>query len=1085
MSEKLDNNMKQDKSAELKNCMKYSQNYYLQGDTYVMEAYDQLPAFSSFLPGLAGVKGIPIWAYYTNRGQGMNSFGVHNKNNAIMEFNPANTAYENTPLKGFRTFIKCNGVYFEPFVSNEPSAKRRMNIKKNSFEIEEVNEKFGLFIKIKYYILPHESIGGLVRKVEIKNLDENEKELEIVDGLPKIIPYGISNAAYKEMSNLLKSWTEIKNIEHQVPFYTMRASSDDSAEVSEIEGGYYYVSIMDQKVMPVLYDADVVFDYETSLMYPRGFLDQSVDEILMREQCFYNKVPCGFTPISLSLSRKETKQFHTIVGYAGTPEQINEKLVAICEKDYFEEKEMQAEELVDGLTKDVRTHTAKPEFDQYIEQCYLDNFLRGGYPFVFNQDNNKAVVHLYSRKHGDPERDYNFFSIAGEYYSQGNGNFRDVSQNRRNDVFFCNQVGDFNIKTFFQLIQIDGYNPLEVRPSSFSVREADKESVDKLLEDHVKLSQDKLMKVIGKPFTPGQVANCIARYHIEIACGEDKFIERLLGYCDQNIEAGFGEGYWSDHWDYNMDLVESYLSIYPEKEEKLLFEDQSYRFYDSAAQIMPRSETYVLNSKNEVRQYGSMVHDTKKEQQKGFDKKGTNWLKTATGEYAQTSLMGKMITLALNKYTLLDVYGMGIEMEGGKPGWNDAMNGLPGLFGSGMPETFELKRLLEFITKTIKRKESLELPSEVHELLNNVYRTLKQAKEANWSDYAYWDQVATLREAYRNEVRFKVAGTVAVESTKNLYEMFALFLDKVEAGIKRAMTYGNGIVPTYFTYQATEYECVIDEEGEPVLSHYGLPKVKVTSFKVNAVPSFLEGPTKMLALTKDPKEAEGLFEKVKESDLFDKKLQMYKTSVSLDGVSMEHGRIRAFTPGWLERESIFLHMEYKYLLSMLKAGLYERFYEEIPNAMIVFRDPKEYGRSILENSSFLASSANPNPQLHGRGFVSRLSGSTTEAISIWIQMMMGDQLFTYQEGQLRLKFQPKLPDWMFDEKGEVSFMLCSSCKVTYHNPSRKSTFGKDAAKVTKIVIIDLQEEISGDLLCGKIAEQVREGQINELRVCLE
>ena len=28
---------------------------------------------------------------------------------------------------------------------------------------------------------------------------------------------------------------------------------------------------------------------------------------------------------------------------------------------------------------------------------------------------------------------------------------------------------------------------------------------------------------------------------------------------------------------------------------------------------------------------------------------------------------------------------MGIEMEAGKPGWNDAMNGLPGLFGSEMP----------------------------------------------------------------------------------------------------------------------------------------------------------------------------------------------------------------------------------------------------------------------------------------------------------------------------------------------------------------------------------------------------------------
>ena len=55
---------------------------------------------------------------------------------------------------------------------------------------------------------------------------------------------------------------------------------------------------------------------------------------------------------------------------------------------------------------------------------------------------------------GDPERDYNFFSIAAEYYSQGNGNFRDVSQNRRNDVFFNKDVGEFNVKALIMYFLI-------------------------------------------------------------------------------------------------------------------------------------------------------------------------------------------------------------------------------------------------------------------------------------------------------------------------------------------------------------------------------------------------------------------------------------------------------------------------------------------------------------------------------------------------------------------------------------------------------------------------------------------------------
>ena len=49
-----------------------------------------------------------------------------------------------------------------------------------------------------------------------------------LDGLPKIIPYGIQNGQFKEMSNLFKSWTDIKNIDSNAPYYAMRASSDDS-----------------------------------------------------------------------------------------------------------------------------------------------------------------------------------------------------------------------------------------------------------------------------------------------------------------------------------------------------------------------------------------------------------------------------------------------------------------------------------------------------------------------------------------------------------------------------------------------------------------------------------------------------------------------------------------------------------------------------------------------------------------------------------------------------------------------------------------------------------------------------------------
>jgi hypothetical protein len=1059
-------------------------NYSLQGDTFIIEDYDKLPAFSSFLPGLAGIKGIPLWVYYTNRGQGINSFGIHNKSNAIMEFNPANTAYENTAIKGFRTFIKCNGTYFEPFFSPDKNAKRTLYIRKNSFTIEEVNQKYGLKISIKYYVLPNDNFGALVRSVQVANIGEGTKKLEILDGMPKIIPYGIQNGAYKEMSNLLKSWTDLKNIENNIPYYTMRASSDDSAEVSEIDGGYFYLSIGKEKVLPVIYDPEVIFDYDTSLVNPITFMEENLEGVLGKSQCFANKVPCGFTATTASLTPVEVYKFTTMVGFIQNPEQINERIQEVCSAEYLLIKEKQADSIVKELTSDVKTQTAVPMFDQYVEQCYLDNFLRGGYPFVFNKGENKSVVHLFSRKHGDPERDYNFFSIAGEYYSQGNGNFRDVSQNRRNDVFFQKDMEDFNVKTFYNLIQIDGYNPLEVRPSTFTVKEEFTDEVLKLIEENAKGNVDKLVKVVNKPFTPGQIANCIAINHIEIQCDEDTFLSDLLKLSNQNIEAGFGEGYWSDHWDYNLDLVENYLSIYPDKLNHLLFEDDSYRFYDSACIVYPRSEKYVIH-KNQVRQYGAEDHDKEKMNRKGFNASGTNWLTTKYGDMAHTTLMVKLISLALNKFSSLDPYGMGVEMEGGKPGWNDAMNGLPGIFGSGMPETFELKRLITFIKDTVTKQSSIQVPAEIYDFLLSVAETLSQAKEENWSDFAYWDKVATLREEYREKVRFTLDGENLELSTDKVLEVFTEFADKVDAGIEKACEYGDGIVPTYFTYKATEFEPVLDEKGNPINTHYGMPKAIVKAFEVQPLPAFLEGPARMLPTMEDKAAAKTLFQNIKNSKLYDEKLKMYKTSVPIEELSMENGRIRAFTAGWLERESVFLHMEYKFMLSLIKVGLLDEFFEEMKHVLIPFLPPEMYGRSILENSSFIASSENPNPDVHGRGYVARLSGSTTELISMWIQMFMGDEIFTYDNELLKLHFRPKLPGWIFGDKGEASFALLSNCMVTYSNPNGKATYGEDGVKAVRIIINDTKEEVQGDTLSGELAERVRNGEIKSITVVME
>ena len=57
-------------------------------------------------------------------------------------------------------------------------------------------------------------------------------------------------------------------------------------------------------------------------------------------------------------------------------------------------------------------------------------------------------------------------------------------------------------------------------------------------------------------------------------------------------------------------------------------------------------------------------------------------------------------------------------------------------------------------------------------------------------------------------------------------------------------------------------------------------------------------------------------------------------------MSQDIGRMMAFTPGWLENQSVWLHMSYKFYLELLRAGLYEEFYTEIKTGLVPFMDPK-------------------------------------------------------------------------------------------------------------------------------------------------
>jgi hypothetical protein len=1051
-------------------------SYHLDGKTFVLENFSALPPFSSFLPGVSGIQGVPLWAFYVNRGQCVASFGVEDKDHPIMEFSPAVIAYEDTERKGFRTFVRMDGLCYEPFSGMGEGVTRKMIVEANCLTIEESYEQSQLVFTVTYFLLPDEDFGALVRRVTVENRSSKRQTFDVMDGMARIVPYGLSNVDFKDKANLMKSYSDVTTTEEGVSFFATRSSVADSDEVSATKGGFFYCSAHNGTIIPPICDAVLLFGQDTGYGSPAPFYQKGGKELRSMKQYCDNKIPCAFTGLSLILDPGKTTSFHTLIGFGESERQILLHTGQMKTAEWIADKQKRAEQITGELTREIETHTALPAFDAYISQCYLDNLLRGGWPYTISRLQEKRVLHLFSRKHGDLERDYNFFRTEAGYYSQGNGNFRDVCQNRRSEILFHPEIGDFDVRTFVNLLQIDGYNPLELRPSLFCLRKENEKAFEDLCKQAFSGGPAvmTLTKALTAGATPGDICRIIRETSISLSMPLAEFVEGTLILCVQEQQAAFKEGYWSDHFTYVPDLVNSYLQIFPENRNRLLFEELVFRFYDSPALVLPRHQKYGLQN-GKVRQYGSCIPDPGKT----WNKDETHWLKNEKGEIAFTSLICKLYLLSVIKCATLDPMQMGVEMEAGKPGWNDAFNGLPGLLGSSTSETVDLLSLVKDLQHYLATgPEMLRLPAQIDSLGGVLDRLIASRLSGDITEHTFWDHAAQLRESWRERTHLALSsGTVSV-SNRVLAERLLHQQKLLEKGLDRAAKFGP-IIPSYFMYHAVEYTKLMDASGQEKRTAYGLPAVRADRFEAEALQVFLETPAKRIKQI-SPKQATALYQSIRESELYDTKLQMYKTSVPIQDMSFEVGRIRSFTPGWFERESIFLHMQYKYLLALIEAGLYDVFYEEISHLMIPFLDPAIYGRSILENSSFLASGANSDPALQGRGFVSRLSGSTAEAISIWQRMFIGDVLFTFMENALSFTFHPVLPGWFFDEDGVVRFPLFG-CTVTYRNPLRKNTYGADAVQIRKIRI-DSEVVSENASLTSECAEKLRNGSLSSMEV---
>lgn len=234
-----------------------------------------------------------------------------------------------------------------------------------------------------------------------------------------------------------------------------------------VEGGFFAFTVHDGVSVPVaVTDPDLVFGQDSSLRKPQAFLLHGQPDALQSRRDTLSA--SAFAQLTLSLAPGALAGWDSYFGYVKNWQLVQDyRLRILPQAQYAQQRRTQNAQIIERIGEQFALIAGPRELDPYSRQTFLDNTLRGGQPVVIKGDSRTRVFHTFTRKHGDMERDYNFFELAATYWSQGNGNFRDVNQNRRSENFVYADIDDSNLETFFDLIQLNGNNPLVIQPEKF------------------------------------------------------------------------------------------------------------------------------------------------------------------------------------------------------------------------------------------------------------------------------------------------------------------------------------------------------------------------------------------------------------------------------------------------------------------------------------------------------------------------------------------------------------------------------------------------------------------------------------------
>ena len=660
------------------------------------------------------------WMFISSNG-GLTA-GRKNSEYSLFPYYTDDKITESADITGSKSIFqvsKNGNIYlWEPFSQRQIGLyETRQNLYKNSYGnkvvFEEINEDLGVTYRYQWSSTDK---FGFVKKSTLINNSSEKIQVTFLDGLQNIIPSDVTTDLQNSRSNLVDAYKKSElQIESGLGIYALSAIIVDKAEPSEA------------------LKANIVWslgiDNPTYLLSSLQLDNFRRGKELYQEADVKAEKGAYFISADLNLGANETKEWSFVANVNQTIGDIQNiskaiktdtNLIEIVNEDIA----LGTKNLIaltgasDGLqvTNDSLTNTRhfantlfnlmrggifdddynveKEDFIKYIAKAnkkvlkHKETVLNS-LPELFNletilaiaeNDDDKNFKRLcfeylplkFSRRHGDPSRPWNKFSINTRSEIDGSkildyeGNWRDIFQNWEALAHSYPEFIESMIHKFLNATTFDGYNPYRVTKDGFDweiIEENDPWSYIGYWGDHQIIYLLKFLEFIENHY-PNQ---------LEKRFSEDVFVYANVPY-----------------------RIKDYKSILKNPKDTIDFDH--------------KSQAEIDESRERLGADGALLRD-----QNHFIYK--------------VNLVEKLLATILAKVSNFIPEG-GIWLNTQRPEWNDANNALVGN-GVSMVTLYYLRRFLNFFKDVFANtnEENFEVSNELLAFYNSVFNTFKNHKD--------------------------------------------------------------------------------------------------------------------------------------------------------------------------------------------------------------------------------------------------------------------------------------------------------------------------------------------------------------------